>query len=86
MTFVTTQNIKQDYNKSINKKERKKKEENKMTKYEKEFVEYVNEATNRKYENMDDICACEYSDDIEMFMDDFCYEKGYDFFEVSREL
>lgn len=57
-----------------------------MTKYEKEFVEYVNETTNREYKNVDEIYYCEYSDDIEMFMDNFCDEKGYDFFEVSKEL
>lgn len=62
------------------------KEENKMTKYEKEFVEYVNEVSNNNYNNMNDIYNCEYSDDIEMYMDDFCNEKGYDFFEVSKEL
>ena len=57
-----------------------------MKNYENEFVKYVNEVTNNNYENMNEIYECEYMDDIEGFLDDFCDEYNYNFFEVSKTL
>lgn len=57
-----------------------------MKNYEIEFVKYVNEVSNNNYKNMNDIYNCEYADDIEMYLDNFCDENNYNFFEVSKEL
>ena len=55
-----------------------------MKDYENEFIKYINKVSYNNYMNMQDIYDNEDMNDIEMYLNDFCEEKEYNFLKFQK--